>query len=679
MKKTIILEEVSVKKNFFSLVLFFFCLSILYSQDANLRPMTVDDALNMARLRNVRMSPDGKWVFFSKSELDWEKNKRKTKHFMVPASGGEAFQFIGDAGGSSFQFSPDGQYLSFKRTVDKKSQIFVMRFRGGEAVQLTSHKNSVDSYKWSADASKIFFTAEEPRSKEEQKEYDLGDDAIFVFEGPNGREEARWRNLWVFNLSSKKEVRLTDEELIINSFDISPDGTRVVFAATKQDTDNYFHLSELYLVYVSNPKPVRLTNNNAPEGNILWAPDGKAFVYHSPSDKDFDLTHGFLWIMNPDSGEKRKLEKPNQGNISSLAWTPDGKSLLFNEGRRTNLNLYRTDIATGKIHDVTNVEGTLRVLAFSKDRTKMVYSYSDFDTPPDLYASSVGKLNPIRLTSTNPWIEKELLLAKGEVVRWKSKDGMEIEGVLYVPGNHKEGKKVPLIVTIHGGPPGRFSNGFRAVFHVFAGLGYASLGPNIRGSNSYGDGLLCALQGDVGGGEFDDVMSGVDNLIEKRIADPDRLGVRGWSWGGILGSWVITQTDRFKAASLGAMVGSWTADSGPGLSYDLKHHYIGGAHWINPEDWRKVSSLWFVKNVTTPTLLLHGARDVVSTPNQAMMFFHALKEIGKAPVRYVNFPREPHGFREPRHQRRRDIEEIRWMQKYIRGIDWKPWERKEQK
>jgi dipeptidyl aminopeptidase/acylaminoacyl peptidase len=217
------------------------------------------------------------------------------------------------------------------------------------------------------------------------------------------------------------------------------------------------------------------------------------------------------------------------------------------------------------------------------------------------------------------------------------------------------------------------------VFHIFAGLGYASLGPNIRGSNSYGDGLLTALQGDVGGGEYDDVMSGVDHLIEKRIADPDRLGVRGWSWGGILGSWVITQTDRFKAASLGAMVGSWTAESGPGLSFDLKIHYIGGAHWKNPEDWRKVSSLWYVKNVTTPTLLLHGERDVVSTPNQAMMFFQALKEVGKAPVRYINFPREPHGFREPRHQRRRDIEEIRWMQKYIRGIDWKPWERKEQK
>ncbi|MEE9230124.1 MAG: prolyl oligopeptidase family serine peptidase, partial [Acidobacteriota bacterium] len=159
---------------------------------------------------------------------------------------------------------------------------------------------------------------------------------------------------------------------------------------------------------------------------------------------------------------------------------------------------------------------------------------------------------------------------------------------------------------------------------------------------------------------------------------PEQLGLRGWSWGGILGSWTITQTERFKAASLGAMVGSWTAETGPGLSFDLKLHYIGGAHWINPEEWRRVSSLWYVKDVSTPTLLLHGDRDLISTPNQSLMFFTALKDIGKAPVRYIRFPRERHGFRELRHQRRRDIEEIKWMQRYILGIEWQPWEREKE-
>ena len=281
----------------------------------------------------------------------------------------------------------------------------------------------------------------------------------------------------------------------------------------------------------------------------------------------------------------------------------------------------------------------------------------------------------MRLTHANPWSEEEITLAKAEIVRWASRDGMEIEGVFYLPGDYQEGQEIPLILDIHGGPPGHFANRFRPDFHIFAGLGYASLGPNIRGSDSYGDDLLTALMGDVGGGEYDDLMSGVDYLIDERHVDPERLGLRGWSWGGILGSWVIVQTERFKAASLGAMVGSWTAETGPGLSYDLRLHYIGGAHWINPKEWREVSSLWYARNVTTATLLLHGERDLVSTPQQSLMFFTALKDIGKAPVRYVSFPREPHGFREPRHERTRDIEEIKWMQKYVMGIDWKPWER----
>jgi len=645
--------------------------------------MTVDDSLDMVRIENVLMSPDGRWVFYSASELDWDENKREQKHYLVPADGGDAIPFIGRAGGSAFQFSPNGEYLSFLRSVDGKLQIFRMRMSGGEASKLTNHGSDIISYKWSGDVSKIFFTADEARSEEEQKEHDKGADAFYVREGANGREEGRWRNLWVFDLSSMKETRLTDEELVISEFDVSPDGSRVVFAAMRQDLENYFFLSELYLVDALERQVVRLTENNAPEDSVLWAPDGKTFAYHAPSDGDYDLTHGFLWIQNPDTGEKRKLPGQNQGGIGSLTWTADGKSLLFNENRRTNSNLYRIDTATGAITDITSVTGTLRALAFSKDRTRMVYSFSDFETPSDLFVSSVEELKPLRLTNANPWIAEEILLAKAETVRFKSKDGMEIEGVFYRPRNEQPGDdqdeaKIPLILHIHGGPPGHYANRFRPSFHIFAGLGYASLGANIRGSDSYGDALLTALMGDVGGGEYDDVMSGVDYLIEERDVDPERLGVRGWSWGGILGSWVITQTDRFKAASLGAMVGSWTAESGPGLSFDLKLHYIGGAHWINPEQWRKVSSLWYVKNVTTPTLLLHGERDLVSTPNQAMMFFTALKDIGKTPVRYVSFPREPHGFREPRHQRTRDIEEIKWMQKYVMGVDWKPWERKEE-
>ncbi len=569
-----------MRKVISALIVSLFTGTSLFAQDIVRRPMTVDDAMNMVRVQNVRMSPDGNWVFFSKSELDWDQNRRRQRHYLIAAGGGEATDFIGDAGGSGFQFSPDGEHLSFLRRVDGDQQIFWMSMSGGEAQQLTDHENGIASYRWTAAASEIFFTADEARSDEEQEEYDKGADAFYVREGPNGRQAASWRNLWVFNLTSREEARLTDEELIVGGFDVSPDGRRVVFTAARQDLDNYFHLSELYLIDTVSRQVVRLTDNNAPENNPLWAPDGMTIAYHAPSDGEFDLTHGFIWVMNVDTDEKKRLEGQQQGQISGITWMPDGKSLLFGETRRTNSNLHRIDTETGAVTDITSVTGTLRALDFSKDRTRMVYSFSDFETPSNLYASSVEGLDPVRLTNANPWIEKKILLAEAEIVRWTSRDGMEIEGVFYLPGDYPEGQEVPLILDIHGGPPGHFANGFRPDFHIFAGLGYASLGPNIRGSDSYGDDILTALMGDVGGGEYDDLMTGVDYLIDERRVDPERLALRGWSWGGILGSWVITQTDRFKAASLGAMVGSWTAETGPGLSYDLRVHY----NWRSPLD-----------------------------------------------------------------------------------------------
>ncbi len=225
--------------------------------------MTVDDVLNMIRIADVLMSPDGEWVFFSESELDWDENKRKKKYYMIPAGGGEAIQFIGDAGGESFQFSPDGKYLSFLRPVDDNDQVYRMSTVGGEATKLTDHGNGVESYKWSPDGRGILFTANEALSEEGQKEHDKGADEYYVREGPHGREEGSWRNLWAFDLASMDETRLTDEELVISDFDVSPDGERVVFTAARQRSSNYFYLSELYLVDRLEQKVVRLTNNNA--------------------------------------------------------------------------------------------------------------------------------------------------------------------------------------------------------------------------------------------------------------------------------------------------------------------------------------------------------------------------------------------------------------------------------
>jgi len=211
---------------------------------------------------------------------------------------------------------------------------------------------------------------------------------------------------------------------------------------------------------------------------------------------------------------------------------------------------------------------------------------------------------------------------------------------------------------------------------VYAGLGWAVLEPNVRGSISYGDAFLRGNMKDIGGGDYYDVMTGVDRLIADGIADPEHLAIRGWSYGGILGGWTLTQTPRFKAASLGAMVTDWTSEYAMGFNHDVRLWYIGGTPWESPEKYRQQSSYTHIAAVTTPTLLLHGERDTTDTIGQSMMYYQGLKDRG-VPTRFVRFPREPHGFREPHHIRTRDAEEIGWLMKYARGIEWKAPERKD--
>jgi len=327
---------------------------------------------------------------------------------------------------------------------------------------------------------------------------------------------------------------------------------------------------------------------------------------------------------------------------------------------------------------VTKAEGSLSPASFSRDRTRMVYTFQDMATPPDLYVSGTARLEPVRLTDANPWVKSEIALGSASVIRWRSTDGTEIEGILMVPPGYTKGERLPLLVHVHGGPAGVFANSFRSQYQVWAGLGYAQLMPNVRGSSGYGDRFLRGNMHDIGGGDYQDLMTGVDHVIARGIADPDRMGIRGWSYGGILTGWAITQTHRFKAASAGAMVSDWTSEYGPGFNYNVRLWYIGGTPWEHPDAYRRMSSLTHVADVTTPTLILHGMNDRTDTEAQSMNFFEALRDQGRT-ARYIRFPREPHGFREPRHQRIRDIEEIRWMQKYVRGIEWTPWERKEEK
>lgn len=639
------------------------------------RAMTTDDGLDMVQVGGAMISPDGSWVLFSKSELSWEENERKTTWWRVSAEGGEPYRYIGDDGGGDFQFSPDGSRLAFTRSVDDESQLFLLPTTGGEAVQLSEHETSIGSYAWSEDGSKIIFVATEPRTDEEEEAREAGYDAIFVDEGPNGQQSGNWNNLWLIEVESGAERRLTDTDHRIGSFSVAPNGDRILFTSRIENRRNQQNLSEIQLLEVETGTIRQLTDNSAPEGRLSWAPDGRSFAYTARTDGEWELLLDKIWVMDPDGGGRRIVSGAFDGNIGNFVWAPDASEILFSGLHGTNNNLYRINLGSDSIEQITSSVGSLAPSSFSRDRAKMAYVFQDFDTPADIWVGLTDGTGAVQLTDVNSTITDELVLGQGEVIRWESRDGTEIEGILMLPAEYQSGV-LPLLLHIHGGPAGVFRNSFSASNHVWAGLGYAQLFPNVRGSSGYNDDLLRGNLRDIGSGDYEDLMTGVDELISRGIADPDKLGLRGWSYGGILGGWTITQTDRFKGASVGAMVSDWTSEYGPGFNHDVRLWYIGGTPWDNTDEWRERSALTHVANVTTPTLVLHGINDRTDTEPQSMMFFQALKDQGKI-TRYIRFPREPHGFQEPRHQRTRDVEEIRWIQKYVRNIEWTPWERPE--
>jgi len=657
---------------FLTILILFFSVSA----NAQKRAMTTDDALNMTNLGSAVISPDGKSVIFGKSDLNWKENKRETTYFYVPADSGKTFQYIGEEGASDITYSPDGEYLALKRTADEKSQIFLMPTSGGEAVQLTKHGTSVDDFKWSADSRTIYFKTDQPKTEQEKKEEKAGYDHFMVDNPPNGQRDGNWHELWKIDIESGETEKLTHEEVRMGSFSVSPDEARIVYTGRFENRRNQQYMSEIYILVVGDSTAQQLTNNEVPEGGLNWMPDSQHIVYSASSDGEWELRESKLWMMDTGDSSYEMISGEFEGDINNYEISDDGEIIYFSGGVRTNSNLYSLDIESGDITQHTAYIGSLRVVDYTNAQNRLLIRKENITTPPDLYTAYTNQPEEmIRLTDLNPTVRDSLKLADYEVVSWESFDGAEIEGIYYKPQDHQYNASAPFLLHIHGGPAGVYSNRFSASYHIWAGLGYVQLTPNVRGSSAYGDELLRGNMNDIGGGDYEDLMSGVDMLIENESIDSDKMAVRGWSYGGILGGTTITKTDRFKAASLGAGVFDCTSEYAMGFNHDVRLWYIGGEPWTNPEGYRSRSAAMHAEDVSTPTLFIHGERDRVDTPQQSLIFFTYLKDIGNVDTQYLFLKREGHGIREPRNQRTRNIEEIKWIQKYTLGEEWEPWER----
>ncbi|HZR26367.1 MAG TPA: S9 family peptidase [Vicinamibacterales bacterium] len=656
------------------------------------RPMTVDDILDLVQVSAPRISPDGARVLYSKSELaKWKDNKRNSTIWIVDADGSNNHQFLSSDKDRSPAWSPDGKYVAFLSTRDQASgrdgdasgdgggaQIWVIPVSGGEATKLTDHKGAIRSFEWSKDSASIFFVAEHADSDAEKAAKKAGDDAIYVDEDANGQERGEFAQLWRITMSDKKEQQVThDDHLLIESFKPSPDGSKAALVFRHENVRNHQYKAEVAVVNVTTGALTTLTHNNAPEQNVQWSPEGKLISFLAPSDSSWDLAEEKLWLVPAEGGgAPRKLTGTFNGAIAQYAWSADGQSIVFGAHVRARGAAYRVNVANGATTPLTTVgdwSGRMESVSADGKRGVAVVSSPTMPGDIDVIDLTTGKLTAV--THANPHVAN-FALSQFKAITWKSKDGLEVEGMLWLPADYKPGTKLPLNLAVHGGPAGSWDVSFRAIDHVYTGMGWAVLEPNVRGSSSYGDALLRGNMHDIGGGDYQDLMTGVDKLIADGTVDPDHMGVTGWSYGGILGGWTLTQTTRFKAAVLGAMVADWASEYAMGFNHDVRLWYIGGTPWESPDAYRKQSSYSHIANVTTPTLLLHGERDTTDTIGQSMIYYQGLKDRG-VPSRFIRFPREPHGFREPHHQRIRDMEQIAWMMKYARGVEWKIPERKD--
>jgi len=659
------------------------------------RPWTSDDILGLKAVSDPQVSPDGRLVAYVVESLNEEKDGYQTDVWLVPASGGEARPLASSpAADESPRWSPDGKWVAFLSerprpgakpddSGDAKRQIWLIRPDGGEAMPLTSAAGAVSGFEWSADGKGIAFLAREPKGEERKKREKEKDDAW------TPADLYPWSRLWVIDVAARQARQLTTGEIHVTGLSLSPDGRTVAFAGqpTPRIPDDF--RSDLYTIPTAGGSPAPLVARKGADGAPAFSPDGKWIAFVSQDGRDDDwYTNSRVCLVPAAGGPTRVLTASLDEQIgglfgSALEWTPDSASVVFPVAWRTAGRLYRATL-DGKVEPLTSgpeVDGAPSV--DGKGET-LVFLRVDAVTPREAWAmrlspaapdrATKGKAGPPpgprRLTDTNPQT-RDLLSFPKELVTWKGADGWDMEGLLVYPPGHVKGTRVPLVLNVHGGPAGTHSNTFTPAVRLwgwplFLQKGYAVFFPNPRGSGGYGERFRAANVRDWGVKDYEDIMRGVDALVERGIADPERLAVSGWSYGGFMTSTIVTKTDRFKSAIIGAAVTDLASFTGTADIPEFARSYFRSWPWEDAAAYVEHSALFRAGNVKTPSLVVHGDRDDRVPISQGWEFYNALRARG-VPTEMLVLPRQPHGPREPKLLRTCHEWFLRWTEKHTRG------------
>ncbi|MGI8643425.1 MAG: prolyl oligopeptidase family serine peptidase, partial [Thermomicrobiales bacterium] len=619
------------------------------SDPAHLTPEELADRLVPG---DPRISPDGNSVLFI-VEPRGQKEEHRAQGIWLWRRGGEARRFsAGTAHDSEPRWSPNGDPVVFisDRLEKGEFRLYLIHASGGEAQVLGELQGELSDLAWSPDGSTIAVLRKEPLSAEEKKRKENRDDPVVADAAlkPN--------RLFLVDAKTGKARCLTHGERQVWSFAWSRNGQRLAILTTATaDVNTLFDAGDLWVLPASGGIPRHIATFPVLPGNPVFVEiDGEGVIAVTANEHRADPSDS-VWLVPVAGGEPVNVMPDRAAVVERIVAIPDAPShvsMRLVEGVHGGAFTFDVDARTLKTITPENLRAKGTVFSapsLSNDGKTVALIWTDGTTPEEVY---VGQPGGKAKAVTTFGASFEGRLGPVETVRWQSTDGLEIEGLLTLPVAHDPSRRYPLIVEIHGGPAWQWEERVMLNWHDWAQLlashGYAVLLPNPRGSTGYGSAFQQRLQDDVGGGEAQDVITGARAMVERGIADPDRLGIGGWSWGGYLTAWTITRTTMFKAAVMGAGLANMISDHGQNDIPSMNHWIYPGDPYDYFDHYWQSSPLRHIKNVVTPTLIVHGAEDDRVHPAQAMEYHRALKTL-KVPTEFVRYPRESHGFKERHH------------------------------
>lgn len=636
------------------------------------RPLRIGDMYRLKNVSSPEISPDGKWIAYTVSTTDSAKDKTDTDVWMTAWDGSQTIQVTSSPDGeTSPRWSPDGRYLSFlsSRQGGKGAQLWLLDRQGGEAKRVTELRTGIREYEWSPDSKRVALVMTDSTAQSDtanKKPKPIVIDRYHFKSDAAGYLDSTRSHLFVFDLDTRKATILTPGLFEESNPEWSPDGKWIAFESKRVQGDvDRSNNSDVFVIEAragATPKP--LTTFEGPDGGPLaWSPDGSLIAYLRGSEAQYSAyNEDRLAVISATGGTPRILTESLDRPVTSPRFTADGKSIVFLYTDDRARYVGKIAVSGGTVQKLIDGRRVIGSISMANDG-KLAVLNATATQPSEVYALENGALRQLS-HQNDAWLA-EVQLATTEDVSFKAKDGNEPHGLLVKPVGYVAGQKYPLLLRIHGGPNGQDQHAFSFERELFAANGYAVLNVNYRGSNGRGEKYQQAIYADWGNKEVVDLLAGVDYAVSTGIADPDRLGIGGWSYGGILTDYTIATTNRFKAATSGA--GSALQLSMYGSDqYIYQYEKEIGPPWKAQDLWIKISYPFFhADRITTPTLFLGGDKDFNVPVIGGEQMYQALRSLN-VPTQLIVYPNQHHGLSLPSFNYDRLQRYLAWYDKYLK-------------